>query len=140
MNSPAIEKYARTYETLSLGNLNDLAMQLSPDICFRDPFNNVTGRQSVTKIFAHTFKIFPSAKFVVNEVCAIKTHGYIHWNFVPNPKKTLVINGVSRIQVDAQQRISEHIDYWDSASELFAKLPLTGTPTRWLLSRLSTPK
>jgi len=36
--------------------------------------------------------------------------------------------------------IDEHIDYWDSASRLFAEVKPTKAPTRWLLNRLCADK
>jgi len=47
---------------------------------------------------------------------------------------------MTQIHLGDNQLIDEHIDYWDSASRLFAEVKPTKAPTRWLLNRLCADK
>ena len=42
------------------------------------------------------------------------------------------IRGGTFLRLDAQGKVLEHRDYWDSAEELYEKLPVLGALMRWL--------
>jgi len=52
------------------------------------------------------------------------------------PGVVQTIHGASHLRFDAAGRIAYHRDYWDAASELYAKLPLIGPVMRYLQRRL----
>jgi len=47
------------------------------------------------------------------------------------------VAGVSRVVLADDGRVSEHIDYWDAAGELYSQFPVIGGLMRWLRRRLS---
>lgn len=133
MIDPYLSRYCRFFETLRADNLPLLDTVFHPLAVFRDPFNHVQGRDAIRRIFEHLLDRHPRCRFRVTESCANGTTAYIRWTFMPDAGKPLQIEGMSRVAFEPDGTAIEHLDYWDSASGLFARLPLTGPPTRWLL-------
>jgi len=131
----AVARYCHFFETLSRGDLRQLDAVFAPDALFADPFNRVRGPAAIRRIFEHMFRHWPQARFDVLESCAQEDRAFLRWTFRPDPSRPLSIEGLSRVEFDSAGRAVSHRDYWDSASELYAHLPLTGPPTRWLLRR-----
>jgi steroid delta-isomerase len=49
------------------------------------------------------------------------------------------IEGVSMVRFDAEERVVEHIDYWDAAEQFYGRLPVIGTLLRGIGRRLQLP-
>ena len=47
------------------------------------------------------------------------------------------MHGATQLTFAPDGRVNLHRDYWDTAEELYAKLPLIGTLVRWLTRKLS---
>ena len=45
------------------------------------------------------------------------------------------IHGVSHLRFGEDGRVTYHRDYWDTAEELYAKIPGLGSAVRWLQRR-----
>lgn len=133
MTDPYLDRYCRFFETLRGESLALLDTVFHPQAVFRDPFNHVQGRDAIRRIFDHLLNDYPRCQFRVSERCINGDIAYIRWTFMPDTDKPLAIDGMSRVVFEPEGTAIEHRDYWDSASELFARLPLTGPPTRWLL-------
>ena len=128
-----ITRYCHFFENLSPGRLEQIEELFAGNAVCRDPFNHVRGRDAIRRIFEHLLSEHPRTRFRVMESCPQGTGAYIRWTFTPDSEKALTIEGVSRVLFNTQGQAIEHRDYWDSASELFARLPVTAIPTRWLL-------
>jgi len=135
MTDAFLTRYCDFFESLDQQRLDDIDKLFHPDALFRDPFNHVRGREAIRRIFEHLLREHPRTRFQVIEAVPSMLTAYIRWTFRPDADKALQIEGVSRVMFDANGAVIEHRDYWDSASELFAQLPLTGPPTRWLLRK-----
>lgn len=133
-----LQRYRDFFESLNPHELGKIDQLFSEDALFRDPFNRVRGRAAIRRIFEHLLAEHPQARFEVTEIADNGDSCYLRWLFRPDPQRPLCIEGVSRVRFDAQGRACEHLDYWDSNSELFARLPLLGGLVRWLLRRLQT--
>lgn len=136
MSLDAIDRYVRFFESLSPATLGDIDRLFCQDALFEDPFNRVRGPAAIVRIFEHMLSQHPKARFEVHERICEAGLAYLNWSFWPDPEKTLCIKGVSRVRLNSDGRVKQHTDYWDSASQLYARLPLIGGPTRWLLKRL----
>ena len=133
MTDAFVSRYCDFFESLSRGRLGEIDELFHEQALFRDPFNHVRGREAIRRIFEHLLHEHPRTRFRVLESVPSALSAYIRWTFCPDDTKELSIEGVSRVVFDEQGAVIEHRDYWDSASELFARLALTGPPTRWLL-------
>ncbi len=131
----ALSRYCRFFETLSHDSLAEIDDLFASDALFIDPFNRVQGTASIRRIFEHLLQHWPRARFKVTERCCSGDTAYLRWHFWPDPDRALRIEGVSRVAFAEDGRVRSHRDYWDTASELYAHVPLLGGPMRWLLGR-----
>ena len=121
------------YETLTLAGLDALVDLYAEDCRFKDPFNEVSGRAALRRVFAHMFETVKSPRFVVHEALVEGEQCFLGWDFHAGG---LVIRGASHLRFDAAGLVVAHRDYWDAAEELYEKLPLLGALMRWLKRRL----
>jgi len=135
MTDDFIARYCEFFESLDADRLDEIDSLFHPQALFRDPFNQVCGHAAIRRIFKHLLQEHPHTRFRVLESVPSVLSAYIRWTFKPDSERDLEIEGLSRVVFDENGAVIEHRDYWDSASELFARLPLTGLPTRWLLRR-----
>lgn len=131
----ALTRYSRFFETLETRTLGEIENLFEQDALFTDPFNRVRGTAAIRRIFEHLLREWPTTRFEVKETCRTEHKAFLFWTFQPDPSRPLVIEGTSRVEFGIQGKVISHRDYWDSASELYARLPLTGPPIRWLMRR-----
>ncbi len=133
------------YEGLTLQSLPSLVSLYGEDACFKDPFNEVRGRDAIERIFRHMFDTLVAPRFVVLEAIPDASQAFLIWDFhfQRNGKGNaapLRIHGSSHLRFDPDGRVSHHRDYWDPVEELYAKLPVLGPLARWLQGRLRAPQ
>ena len=131
------EHYGVFFAGLTPEDLDQLADFFAQDARFKDPFNDVRGIPAIRQVFEHMFAHCPAPRFTVHEVIVQGQTAYFHWQFVdrgPDDRGGigLDVDGVSRVLFDAKGKVLEHIDYWDAAEHLYARLPVIG----WLLARI----
>lgn len=140
MSEKALQAYIRFFETLRRENLVGLADLLAPKARFKDPFNDVRGVGAIRAVFEDMFKRTIDPHFVVTDRVLGDACAYIRWGMyfrLRTDEPLRCIEGVSRIVFDAQGRVTEHVDYWDAAGQLYEKLPLIGAAMRWLGRRIA---
>ena len=138
--SEALNKYKTFCENVTREGIEQFDQMFEANALFRDPFNHVRGVNAIKHIFTHMMDNFPRTKFTIIDHAQSDHYHYLRWDFQPDTNKTLVIDGMTQIHLGETQLIDEHIDYWDSASRLFAEVKPTKAPTRWLLNRLCADK
>lgn len=133
-----VERIAAFFENLSPASLARLDTIYALDARFKDPFNDVLGLAGISRIFSHMFTQLDAPAFRVTTRIVDADQVMLGWVFsFRRGRKSIEINGVTHMILDADGRISLHRDYWDAAEELYAKFPLIGAPIRWLSTRLS---
>ncbi len=133
-----LKKITIWYETLSIDTLPDIQNFYAPKAKFKDPFNEVTGIDSIQKIFVHMFETTENPKFVFFDRIEQDNQAFLTWHFVFGLKgKQYTVKGGSHLRFNEAGRIVDHRDYWDAAEELWQKLPLIGAPIRWLRRKFS---
>ena len=140
MPTPAdtLDALIHLYENLTPQRVGELAACYREDAHFRDPFNDVRGRAAIERIFTHMFTQVAEPKFTVLErFSADCGHVMLLWRFDFTLRGPQAIEGTSRLRFDADGRVAEHIDYWDAAGELYARLPLLGGLMRLLRRALA---
>lgn len=138
--SEQLRRLVSWYETLSPATLADLADFYAADARFKDPFNDVTGRPEIQRIFSHMFEQLDGPRFIVTGTypgdAAAPDEAMLRWELRFRHralgKEEQCIVGSSLLAFDASGQITLHRDYWDVAEELWAKLPLIGPLTRVL--------
>lgn len=125
------------FEHLSPENLGSIGSYYTVDAYFKDPFNEVNGVDRIEAIFRHMYLQIAQPTFVVRDWIGGEQDGFIVWDlkFVSRWMRgdgPQTIHGVSHVCFDASGKVTHHRDYWDTAEELYEKLPLIG----WFMRRL----
>lgn len=137
MTDPDVDAVIDFYQHLTPASLARFRELYSADCWFKDPFNEVRGAVAMQGIFAHMFRQVEKPHFVVSERVVDAGGAVLVWEFrfclrQWRRDQVQVIRGVSHLKFDAAGRINYHRDYWDSAEELYAKLPCLGALMRAL--------
>lgn len=115
----------------------DLAPFAAADVLFQDPFNTVRGHGAIVRLLAHTRDQVQGVRFEVLDRAWSDDAAYLKWRMTGRVKYLghWQVTGMSEISFDAASRVAAHVDHWDSAGQLFARLPLVGGVVRWALRR-----
>ena len=127
------------FESLSLESVDQLTNLYATHALFKDPFNQVIGRDAIKQIFVHMFSQVNNPRFVINSVLEDGLHASLTWDFrfefKSSPQHSEIIRGCTWFTFNDHDLITEHRDYWDAAEELYEKLPLIGSLMKWLKKR-----
>ena len=127
----------RFYEALTPASVADFADHYADDAYFKDPFNEVRGLAAIQRIFSHMFSQVSEPRFKVTGQVADAGGAMLIWEFrfrvgLWGRGEAQVMRGVSHLQFDAAGKVIYHRDYWDTAEELYMKLPGLGCLMRGL--------
>ena len=126
------------YSTLNPNSVQDAKQFYAPTARFKDPFNDVSGIPAIEAIFKHMFATTENPRFIIAEQIVQHQQAFVTWTFEFKLKgKPYQIVGGSHLVFNDAGLVTLHRDYWDAAEELLQKLPLIGTPIRWLRSKFS---
>lgn len=135
-----LREYAGFFENLVPEDLDRFDQVFSPDARFKDPFNDVHGVEAIRRVFEHMYTQCSDPRFTVSDYCGRGDRGYLSWCFSFTRKsglETVSLEGLSRVSFDDHGRVLEHIDYWDPAEQVYARLPVIGWIIGMIRSRLS---
>lgn len=130
------------YQDLTIQSVARFPDFYAEDAYFKDPFNEVRGLASIQRIFTHMFRQVAEPRFVVTERVADAGGAMLVWEFYYRVRlwgrgETQVTRGVSHLKFDAAGRVTYHRDYWDTAEELYMKVPGFGSVLRCLRRALA---
>jgi steroid delta-isomerase len=126
------------YERLTPETLALIAAHYDANAWFKDPFNEVRGLEAIRRVFAHMFATLRDPRFRVTERLADEGGALLVWEFrFGAGRRDYLVRGASHLRFDARGRVTYHRDYWDTAEELYAKVPLLGGLMRLLRRRLA---
>lgn len=133
----SLDALIRFYQELSPEGVERFAEFYSADAYFKDPFNEVRGIPAIQRIFRHMFGQVAEPRFVITGRVADPGGAMLVWEFSYRVRlwgkgETQVMRGVSHLGFDAAGKVEYHRDYWDTAEELYMKLPVLG----WLMRGL----
>lgn len=136
---PRTARVAAFFESISPASLGTLNSVYGEHARFKDPFNDVTGLPGIQRVFTHMFDTLTNPRFVVHHTMTQGEHAWLTWDFlIDRPDGTLTVHGATQLTFAPDGRVSVHRDYWDTAEELYAKLPVIGALVRWLTRKLSS--
>ena len=132
-----VQRLVQLYENLSFDQLQQLPTCYAPDAHFKDPFNAVQGIAAITRIFTHMFATLDAPRFVVTEQLVQGHRAFLAWEFHFAMRRwrkgqPQCIRGATFLRLNDAGLVLEHRDYWDTAEELYEKLPVLG----WLMRKL----
>jgi steroid delta-isomerase len=133
---PALDHLILSFETLSPDSTVALADLYRADAYFKDPFNEVRGRAGIVSIFKHMYRQVDAPRFEIKQSILAGDDAFIVWDFYFRMKNRkgpgLCIHGSSHLRFTPDHKVEYHRDYWDSAAELYEKIPGLG----WLMRLL----
>ena len=133
---PALDSLIQSFETLSQDHVNTLADLYNAEAFFKDPFNEVRGHAAIIAIFKHMFKQVDAPRFKIRQSILEHNDAFIVWDFyfcIKNKSgPELCIHGSSHLRFSPDHKVIYHRDYWDSAEELYEKIPGLG----WIMRSL----
>jgi limonene-1,2-epoxide hydrolase len=126
------------FENLGRADVARLGSIYAPDAWFKDPFNEVTGLEAITRVFEHMFVKLDNPRFKVHAQVVDGQQVVLTWDFLfcfKGESTQQTVRGASHLILGPNGLITSHRDYWDVAEELYEKLPLLGSLMRWLKRR-----
>jgi steroid delta-isomerase len=131
--TPPHERYRAFLETLSLDTLDRLSDHVTPDVRFKDPFNDVRGADAMARIFRHMFASVDNIRFTVDHSMASGDTSLMSWRFQGMLSgRQWSFEGSSVLRFAPDGRVAEHVDHWDAAGQFYERFPVIG----WLLAAL----
>ncbi len=139
MNLDALIRFYHDLTSESVARFPDF---YADDAWFKDPFNEVRGVAAIQRIFTDMFRQVAEPRFVVTEKVVDAGGAMLVWEFYFRMRlwgrgEAQVMRGVSHLKFDASGKVIYHRDYWDTAEELYMKLPVLGTLMRGLKRALA---
>ena len=132
--------YIRYFETLTLQTVDDLDNLTSEGFSFEDPFNHLTNRRDVKRLFKQMFDDMDHPAFKISASYWEEggQSAILKWRFAGDAHKigNLNFEGLSEIYFDEAGLIIRHVDYWDAASHFYEKVPLLGGVLRLIRKKL----
>jgi predicted SnoaL-like aldol condensation-catalyzing enzyme len=142
MNAAAhsLNRYLTCFEQLTPERLDELTNLFAERAHFKDPFNDVWGRVAIRRVFAHMYRRLSGPHFTVTAQALDGNVALLHWHFTFKTRadgSVRTIEGMSRVRFDSNGLVAEHIDHWDAAEQVYAKIPLLGFVLRRLRAHLA---
>jgi hypothetical protein len=135
---------------LSAARLAELPQIVTDEMIFRDPFNDLRGREAFAHCLREMLTQIGDLKIEVTHVGPLAATGVatdeparhvLRWTFGGHLRalgnRPWSVTGLSEVWLAGDGRICAHIDYWDAARGLYEELPLIGALLRWLRRRLA---
>lgn len=136
MTAARLDEIVRFYETLTPESLPGMDRLYAEDAYFKDPFNEVSSLQDIQAIFERMFRSVASPRFAVLERIVGASAVALTWNFDFRVRGSpITVRGASVLRFAPDGRVCYHRDYWDTAEEIYEKLPVLGSLMRWLKRR-----
>ncbi len=137
-----LDNYKTLFENLSIQTVEEDFLQVfSSDVYFKDPFNDVRGLPQLQHIFQHMFANLHEPQFRIIDLAGSDNSGFLEWQLTFKLKANgdkQFIQGVSKIEINSQDQVCSHIDYWDTGEYVYLKVPLLGRVIAMINKRLST--
>ena len=128
-----LQAYCRLFETLAPERLDELRALCTDDIRFVDPFQEIAGIDRYVALYAHMFRSVDEPRFAIVDSAVGAEIGCIRWRFTGSVRgREVEIDGMSELRFAPDGRIREHVDHWDAAGQVYARLPLVGRLIRGL--------
>jgi len=133
-----LRAWGEAWQSLTPETIPRLVALAAADLRFRDPFQEVRGRDAFERMLRHMVATVAAPRVVVTDHALGIAAGYLRWTFsYGRGGGTRTIEGVSEITFTLDGLVSAHIDHWDSGMQVYARLPLLGTAIRAIARRIA---
>lgn len=122
--------------------MSELGVLVSEQVCFEDPFGAVEGRKALADYLIRFSEQVEDGRFELLQQAWDDNSCMLLWSFSGINRRfgdrdgIWRFEGVSVLYFDAGDKISRHIDYWDSGTCVYQKLPLLGSLISWIKRKI----
>ncbi len=131
-----LDRYITFFEGMTLADIARIPDVFAPDARFKDPFSDLRGHDSLKRLFTAMLRDVRDYRLVVDEHVSSGDTGWLRWTMSghvrPLGAEKWIVTGVSIIRFNDQGQVTEHLDYWDAAGQMYERLPVIG----WVLRRI----
>ncbi len=135
-----LDDYVRYFEALTPETIDELDRLAAEDMIFEDPFNRLTRRSDVKRLFREMFEDTKNPAFKISDIfwSPDATKAILKWRFTGSARVigAFDFDGLSEICFDETDRVCSHIDYWEAATHFYGRIPVIGTLIRLVRNRL----
>ena len=129
------------YENLKEGALDEMDFFYDENVFFKDPFNEIGGRDKLMKIFEHMFETLEKPQFVILDTIENSGSAFLTWDFFLRIKgRAYKIHGSSHLKFNKENRIVYHRDYWDVGEEILLNVPFIRLMYSFFRKKLASPQ
>lgn len=134
----AFRRYRGVLESLGADTLHTLDDVLAKDVRFKDPIHDVTGRDTMKDVFSRLFGSTDDLVFIIDDWACSKQSVYFRWTLTARLSgKPWSVTGVTQAAFDAAGQVTDHVEYWDAASQLYDRFPVIGPLLRFVRRRIA---
>ena len=136
-----ITELKRWYENLDQKSLDKIGLFYDDSVFFKDPFNELIGKDKVKKIFEHMFENLESPRFNIIDTIENRYEWFLTWDYFFGIRgREYKIHGSSHLKHNIESKIVYHRDYWDVGEEILLKIPLIKTMYSYFQNKIALPK
>ena len=129
------------YENLKKSTLDQIENFYDANVYFKDPFNEIKGRQKLRKIFDHMFENLGDPNFVFIDTIENDEEAFLTWDFYLKLNgKEYKIHGSSYLKYNKEKIIFYHRDYWDVGEEVLLNVPFVRSFYGYFRKKLALPE
>lgn len=138
-----MEKFLQMYKDLNRENLHLLEGVYSSDIRFIDPAHEIVGIVQLTEYFSALYQNVETITFDFHDIVQQDKNCYLQWNMTFSHKrfargKSIIVSGTTFLQLDDQEKVHYHRDYFDIGAMLYEHIPILGSLIGRIKRRLGT--
>ncbi|MDF1734361.1 MAG: nuclear transport factor 2 family protein [Minwuia sp.] len=131
-----LEHYIAFFEGMTTADIARVPEVYAPEARFKDPFSDFRGHDHLQRMFTAMLRDVREYALVVDARCLDGQTGWLKWTMSGYVgalgKEKWTVTGTSIVAFDGDGLVTEHVDYWDAASQMYERLPVLG----WILRRI----
>ena len=134
----AFQKYRTFLEGLTAEKLHLFTEYVAPDVRFKDPFHDISGLAQMQGIFKKLFDKVKGIKFKIINHAITGRVVYFQWQLngivygIP-----WTVEGMTSITFNEEEKVTQHIEYWDAATQIYERIPVIGEILGFFRRRIS---
>ena len=134
----AFKRYKSFLEDLTADKLYELALYVTVDVKFCDPFHDVSGLPHMESVFRKLFNKVNNINFTITDYAFGERVVYFQWELNGMLSgRSWTVEGVSHITFNDDFLVTRHIEHWDAASQFYERIFFIGSILRFLRRQIS---
>ncbi len=134
-----MNEFLEWFSKLTHQSLEDINLYYTQDAYFKDPFQEINGRDQIQNVFEHMFTgPLENNKFVFQDKVQENNSLFVTWDYRFTFKKvSYKIHGSSLLKFK-DNKCFFHRDYWDTGEELYLKIPILRSIHKYIQKKMIT--